>query len=413
MYDFSGNPARQRISITVPADQEGLTYELTGAIKVGGYPGKPTHRIVTYAEGMGMQHGTATASVLAQLPQVTLKLSGYAADAVEKLIDAIGTVTLDSEETIKAARDAYDALTEEQKAQVGNYQTLLDAEAKLADLQAVDAVEQLIDAIGTVTLDSEEAIKAARDGYDALTDAQKEQVGNYQTLLDAEAELADLKAADAVEKLIDAIGTVTLDSEEAIKAARDGYDALTEEQKELVGNYQTLLDAEAKLADLQAADAVEKLIDAIGTVTLDSEEAIKAARGAYDALTDAQKELVGNYQTLLDAEAKLADLQAADAVEKLIDAIGTVTLNSEEAIKAARDAYDALTDAQKELVGNYQTLLDAEAKLAQLKKDAEKPSQPEQPEKPATGDAGVALWLTVMCMTSLLGAALVGKKRKA
>ena len=304
VYDFSGNPARQRISITVPADQEGLTYELTGAIKVGGYPGKPTHRIVTYAEGMGMQHGTATASVLAQLPQVTLKLSGYAADAVEKLIDAIGTVTLDSEETIKAARDAYDALTEEQKAQVGNYQTLLDAEAKLADLKAVDAVE----------------------------------------------------------KLIDAIGTVTLDSEEAIKAARDAYDALTEEQKAQVGTYQTLLDAEAKLADLQAADAVEKRIDAIGTVTLDSEEAIKAARGAYDALTDAQKEQVGNYQTLLDAEAK----------------------------------------------------------LAQMKKDAEKPSQPEQPakpgedaNKPATGDAGVALWLTVMCMTSLLGAALVGKKRKA
>ena len=304
VYDFSGNPARQRISITVPADQEGLTYELTGAIKVGGYPGKPTHRIVTYAEGMGMQHGTATASVLAQLPQVTLKLSGYAADAVEKLIDAIGTVTLDSEEAIKAARGAYDALTEEQQAQVGNYQTLLDAEAKLADLQAVDAVE--------------------------------------------------------------------------------------------------------------------KLIDAIGTVTLDSGEAIKAARGAYDALTEEQKELVGNYQTLLDAEAKLADLKAADAVEKLIDAIGTVTLDSEEAIKAARGAYDALTEEQKAQVGNYQTLLDAEAKLAQLKKDAEKPSQPEQPakpsedaNKPATGDAGVALWLTVMCMTSLLGAALVGKKRKA
>ena len=248
---------------------------------------------MTYTQGMGMQHGTATASVLAQLPQVTLKLSGYAADAVEKLVDAIGTVTLDSEEAIKAARGAYDALTEEQKAQVGNYQTLLDAEAKLADLQAADAVEKLIDAIGTVTLDSEEAIKAARGAYDALTDAQKELVGNYQTLLDAEAKLADLQAADAVEKLIDAIGTVTLDSEEAIKAARGAYDALTDAQKELVGNYQTLLDAEAKLADLQAADAVEKLIDAMGTVTLDSEEAIKAARDAYDALTDAQKALVG------------------------------------------------------------------------------------------------------------------------
>ena len=304
VYDFSGNPARQRISVTVPADQKGLTYELTGAIKVGGFGDKPTHRIVTYAQGMGMQYGTTTPNVLAQLPQVTLKLSGYAADGVEKLIDAIGTVTLDSEETIKAARGAYDALTEAQKAQVGNYQTLLDAEAKLADLQA--------------------------------------------------------------------------------------------------------------------ADAVEKLIDAIGTVTLDSEETIKAARGAYDALTEAQKAQVGNYQTLLDAEAKLADLQAADAVEKLIDAIGTVTLDSEETIKAARGAYDALTEAQKAQVGNYQTLLDAEAKLAQLKKDAEKPSQPEQPakpgedaNKPATGDAGVALWLTVMCMTTLLGAALVSKKRKA
>ena len=139
------------------------------------------------------QYGTTTANVLAQLPQVTLKLSGYAADAVEKLIDAIGTVTLNSEEAIKAARDAYDALTEEQKAQVGNYQTLLDAEAKLADLQAADAVEKLIDAIGTVTLDSEEAIKAARGAYDALTEEQKAQVGNYQTLLDAEAKLAQLK----------------------------------------------------------------------------------------------------------------------------------------------------------------------------------------------------------------------------
>ena len=155
-------------------------------------------------------------------------------------------------------------------------------------------------------------------------------------------------------------------------------------------------------------------------MTLDSEEAIKAARDAYDALTDAQKELVGNYQTLLDAEAKLADLKAADAVEKLIDAIGTVTLDSEETIKAARGAYDALTEEQQAQVGNYQTLLDAEAKLAQLKKDSEKPSQPEQPakpgedaNKPATGDAGVTLWLTVMCMTTLLGAALVSKKRKA
>ena len=44
------------------------------------------------------------------------------------------------------------------------------------------------------------------------------------------------------------------------------------------------------------------------------------------------------------------DADAAAEVEELIGEIGTVTKDSGEAIKAARDAYAALTDAQKELV---------------------------------------------------------------
>ena len=53
---------------------------------------------------------------------------------------------------------------------------------------------------------------------------------------------------------------------------------------------------------------MEDLIDAISEVTLDSGDAIKAAREAHDALTDEQKELVGNYHTLLDAEARYEEL---------------------------------------------------------------------------------------------------------
>ena len=108
-------------------------------------------------------------------------------------------------------------------------------------------------------------------------------------------------------------------------------------------------------ADELAAKNVADLIDAIYVQerTDDTDAQCEAAKAAWDALTDAQKELVGNYQTLLDAEAKLADLQAADAVEKLIDAIGTpVTLDSEAAIVAAREAYDKLTEAQKQAVKN-------------------------------------------------------------
>lgn len=55
--------------------------------------------------------------------------------AVEDRIDAIGEVTLASGGAIEAAREAYDALTEEQKAQVDNYQDLLDAEETYARLK--------------------------------------------------------------------------------------------------------------------------------------------------------------------------------------------------------------------------------------------------------------------------------------
>ena len=53
---------------------------------------------------------------------------------VEQLIDAIGTVTLQSSADISAARAAYDKLSEEEKADVSNYEVLVAAEEKLAEL---------------------------------------------------------------------------------------------------------------------------------------------------------------------------------------------------------------------------------------------------------------------------------------
>lgn len=121
--------------------------------------------------------------------------------------------------------------------------------------------------------------------------------------------------------------------------------------------------------------AVEELIDAIGTVTLDSKSTIDAARAAYDALRAGQKPLVGNYETLLNAEAAYAQLVAdrndrdrAQAVMELIRAIGAVGRDSEQAIAAAREAYDALTPLQRALVENYDVLTAAERALASLYK---------------------------------------------
>ena len=71
--------------------------------------------------------------------------------------------------------------------------------------------------------------------------------------------------------------------------------------------------AEQAAADQAAADAVELKITAIGEVeyTAESKAMIDDARGAYNALTESQKELVENYATLTAAETRYAELKAA------------------------------------------------------------------------------------------------------
>ena len=304
----------------------------------------------------GEVEGTATKAMLTI--HVLKAPDDPAVAAVKELIDAIGEVTLESGDAIDAARAAYDELPEAKKALVDNYEKLTAAEeayAAMVDAAAAKAAEDLIDAIGEVTLESGDAIEAAREAYDALTDTQKELVKNYEKLTAAEeayAAMVDAAAAKAAEDLIDAIGEVTLESGDAIKAARAAYDALTDTQKELVKNYEELTAAEeayTALVDAAAAKAVDDLIDAIGEVTADSGDAIKAARAAYDALTDTQKELVKNYEKLLAAEELYEELMASAAAiaQKAAEEAKQAQEEAEAAQKAAEEAAEAAKAAQE------------------------------------------------------------------
>ena len=62
-------------------------------------------------------------------------------------------------------------------------------------------------------------------------------------------------------------------------------------------------------ADQREADVVDKLIMAIGDVTLDSKDAIEKAQKAYDKLNSNAKSKVKNYQTLVEAKKKLEKLE--------------------------------------------------------------------------------------------------------
>lgn len=92
-------------------------------------------------------------------------------------------------------------------------------------------------------------------------------------------------------------------------------------------------------ADLEAAAGVDELIDAIGEVeyTDECKALIDAAREAYDVLTDDQKELVTNYETLTAAEAAYAALAAAAA----FDAYKTEQIAVVEALAQDGDSEDA------------------------------------------------------------------------
>lgn len=88
-------------------------------------------------------------------------------------------------------------------------------------------------------------------------------------------------------------------------------------------------------ANKDAAQAVNDQIQAIGEVTLESESAIAAARTAYDALTDDQKQYVTNAQLLTDQENTLASLKQAAEEQAAAEAAAQAAAEAQAAADAA------------------------------------------------------------------------------
>lgn len=183
-----------------------------------------------------------------------------------------------------------------------------------------------------LSLDDAEAIKKAKEEYDSLTDEQKKQIPP---------EIADKLFAYDVAVDIDAlppIDKITPDDKESIEKAKNAYEELTEEQKKLVPPeiVDKLLVSELTLDVITLPDT-DKL-------TPDDKDAVKAAKETFDKLTDEQKLLVP--QEIVDklmAENVIVDIISLPDADK-------ITANDKEAIEAARKAYEALTDEQKKLV---------------------------------------------------------------
>ena len=332
-------------------------------------------------------------------------LSAAKVAVTEALINAIGTVSYpDSQDEIEAAQDYYDSLTPEEQAFVDT--TLLDTLNKDSkDYEDAKTVADLINAI-PVPSDSEayyDAVEAAKEAYDALATSNPDAYAlvNNATDVDYEKVLEDNVEAKEVIELIEAIGDLTYnggtnDSLEDIQAAEQAYTALVESNPDAAAlvnqaNHDDLVDARESYDEV---DETIGLINSIGNVShggdSDSQEAIEKAREAYNSLSEEEKALVNGYN---DSYQTLDDAEHVYEAMVLIDEIGSVSYDSrsEEAIEKAREAYDSLTDEQKEQLGEdyLNTLTHAEEQYAELKKN---------------GNILVIILLIVACLT--LGAGI-------
>lgn len=183
-------------------------------------------------------------------------LDHIAAREVIELIDNIDKVRYnhgkdDSLADIVAAEEGYKELSDEQKAMVDkvNYDTLVHDRKVYDD---ADNAVKLIENIGTVehTEECKGKLDAARDAYDKLTDEEKALVDGYNSSYKV---LEDDEHVYEALVLIDEIGEVGYDheSEERIAKAREYYDSLTEDQKEQLGEvpFNSLTKAETDYAE--------------------------------------------------------------------------------------------------------------------------------------------------------------------
>lgn len=181
--------------------------------------------------------------------------------------------------------------------------------------------------------------------------------------------------------------------EKQIAAAEAAYKQLQSEQqakvnKDAVENLEKLLEKVQSYRKLKEFKATVKSLPRPAEATLDDVEEIRSAQRTYEEI----KKNSDLYESLSVAETRKMDelIKAADtliwndAVEK-INAIGTVTINSGDAINAAKAAVSRLSEEQlktfpKELLNK---LAEAERIYHLLTEGSDTPVLPVTPSKPS------------------------------
>ena len=326
-----------------------------------------------------------------------LALGRYCANIAGALIDDLAftsgetTMAEVKENALKTARAAYDALTEEQKALVPEEKTaaLEAAEKLLADYR------KAADDLKAQRAKDQVKYPALGDRIGALADAAAAELGACTSQEDTQ-KVMDRYCAQVADLLIEQIGTLPeKPTEESLaelnrnlRRARERYDALTDAQKQYV----------TRLEELKAAEEYYR--------TAEVEKPTEPSQPQKPE--DTKPTEPGASESGKPTEPAETDDGAVKAVSDLIHAIGEVTLERKNAIEAALDAFNALTDAQKALLpAEDKAALDAAVAAYQALLDGQTPSEePTEPGEPKPEDENRGFdWTIVWLIAGILGAA--------
>lgn len=326
-----------------------------------------------------------------------LALNRYCANIAGALIDDLAftsgetTMAEVKKDALRTARATYDALTEEQKALVPEEKTaaLEAAEKLLADYR------KAADDLKAQRAKDQVKYPALGDRIGALADAAAAELGACTSQEDTQ-KVMDRYCAQVADLLIEQIGTLPeKPTEESLaelnrnlRRARERYDALTDAQKQYV----------TRLEELKAAEEYYR--------TAEVEKPAEPSQPQKPENTKPTEP--GASESVKPTEPAETDDEAVKAVSDLIHAIGEVTLERKDAIEAALDAFNALTDAQKALLpAEDKAALDAAVAAYQALLDGKTPSEePTEPGEPKPEDESKGFdWTIVWLIAGILGAA--------
>lgn len=153
----------------------------------------------------------------------------------------------------------------------------------------VNNVEKLIKNIGEVNELTGDYLQEIEQAYNALDDDQKEKVKNYEQYLATVAEYESFLRVIQVQNSIDSIKELSWNSKDIIDEIKNEYNSLTEEEKNKVKNYAQLESLEAAYEEYMMS-TVEDAVDDLDYYSYNQHNSKAAKFNAYyDYMTDEQK----------------------------------------------------------------------------------------------------------------------------